>query len=248
MIRAFKKVGDGMRFKNRSYPVEDDDLIRSFTNDPGFPYLVSFPRTGSHWLRMVMELYFEKPSLTRIFFYRKATDFTCCHSHDMELSLERRNVIYLYRDPVATVYSQLSYCGEDIEDVGRISHWANLYGRHLAKWLILDDFTDRKTIITYEGMKENMLMEFEKVCRHFGRMPDEERLGKALLNVSKEALKKKTSHDRRVVNLSEGYRRRRSYFSGRYGALIWKEMNACHSGLSTLYPERQPERRPINPA
>ena len=35
--------------------------------DITFPFLVSFPRTGSHWLRMLMELYFDKPSLTRSF-------------------------------------------------------------------------------------------------------------------------------------------------------------------------------------
>jgi hypothetical protein len=51
-----------------SVSVDDPKTIKSFTDNPDFPYLVSFSRTGSHWLRMVMELYFEKPSLVRVLF------------------------------------------------------------------------------------------------------------------------------------------------------------------------------------
>ena len=47
-----------------------------------------------------MELYLEKPSLVRAFYYKDASDFTCYHTHDMDLQLRRQNVIYLYHDPV----------------------------------------------------------------------------------------------------------------------------------------------------
>ena len=42
-------------------------IVERHIADPEFPYLISFPRTGSHWLRMLMELYFDRPSLTLLF-------------------------------------------------------------------------------------------------------------------------------------------------------------------------------------
>ena len=102
-----------------SVSVDDPEVIKSFTDNPDFPYLVSFSRTGSHWLRMIMELYFEKPSLVRAFYFKDANDFTCYHTHDMDLELRRENVIYLYRNPVETVYSQLCYYKEDPDDRGK---------------------------------------------------------------------------------------------------------------------------------
>ena len=57
------------KFVKESYGISDQKIWQKYTSNPEFPYLVSFPRTGSHWLRNVMELYFEKPSLTRVFLY-----------------------------------------------------------------------------------------------------------------------------------------------------------------------------------
>lgn len=143
------------------------DIVESKISDSGFPYLISFPRTGSHWLRMIMELYFEKPSLVRAFYYKNATSFTCYHRHDEKLEIQRKNVIYLYRNPVDTIYSQMNYYKEHIEDTYRIKYWANLYGRHLKKWLIDEAFTNKKTVLTYDGLKSNMEQEFVKICSHF---------------------------------------------------------------------------------
>jgi len=52
--------------------VTDPKILDHFLKNADFPWLISFPRTGSHWLRMIMELYFEKPSLRRVFFYPDA--------------------------------------------------------------------------------------------------------------------------------------------------------------------------------
>jgi hypothetical protein len=92
-----------------SVGMTDQSLIKRFTDNPDFRYLISFPRTGSHGLRMLMELYFEKPALVRAFYFKQSTEFTCYHSHDIDLESDRRNVLYLYRHPVATVFSQMEY-------------------------------------------------------------------------------------------------------------------------------------------
>src|SRR5690606_25937856 len=84
--------------------------IINFIADKEKPFLVSFPRTGSHWLRMILELYFERPLLTRTFYYfDKEDDYLLLHTHDMGLTLLRENIIYIHRNPVDTVYSQINY-------------------------------------------------------------------------------------------------------------------------------------------
>ena len=93
------------------------EIVKKYIHDEEFPWLISFPRTGSHWLRMIMELYFEKPSLVRVFYEKDAAEFTCYHQHDENLSLNwKKNVLYLYRDPTATVYSQMKYYMQDLTD------------------------------------------------------------------------------------------------------------------------------------
>lgn len=203
----------------RSIQVEQK-VVERFIADPDFPFLISFPRTGSHWLRMVMELYFEKPSLVRIFYYKDATDFTCYHRHDEDLTIQRQNVIYLYRCPVETIYSQLNYYQEDIDDRERIMYWADLYGRHLAKWLLQEEFTTRKTVITYEGMKKHIQGEFKKICHHFSVTFNRERLQPALTKVTKTEVKRKTLHDRKVINLSAAYRGEKEKFKKGYSSFI----------------------------
>ena len=136
ILHKTKRVINQIMNKEYDIHVTDQALISSFLSQPDFPWLISFPRTGSHWLRMIMELYFEKPSLMRFFYYKDARDFTCYHRHDVELSIEGcRSVIYLYRNPRDTVYSLVRYHRENARNITRVRYWAQLYGKHLSKWL-----------------------------------------------------------------------------------------------------------------
>ncbi|MCE5187550.1 MAG: glycosyltransferase [Planctomycetaceae bacterium] len=199
-------------------------LTDQYSQDPQHPFLVSFPRTGSHWLRMLMELYFQKPALTRIFYCQAATEFTCCHTHDEDLKTLRKQVIYLWRNPVDTIYSQMSYYNEDLNDSSRIRYWSSLYARHLAKWLWEETFSERKIVLSYERMKENLGNEFEKLC-DFLKVPfDPQRLEQAASQVSKEKLKDKNISDKQVVKISPEYESQRKNFKDAYGEYIYQVM------------------------
>lgn len=219
-----------------SLGITDPAVIRRFTDDPDFPFLVSFPRTGSHWLRMLMELYFDKPSLVRAFYTAAPSDFTCYHSHDEDLKLERRNVIYLYRNPVPTIYSQLSYYREDPDDLIRITYWSSLYGRHLRKWLLTEKFTAKKTVLTYEALKSDLPVAFAALCGHFNLPLDAAKLEAANARVSKESLKKKTGHDNQVVNLSQSYEAARKCFQERHSRFVMEAVLAEDEKLAGLFP------------
>lgn len=208
--------------KNSSEAIEEQSVIDEFISNSNNTFLLSFPRTGSHWLRMLMELYFGRPSLVRVFYYPERNDYLTLHTHDLELDVEHTNVIYLYRDPVDTIYSQLQYHKEDIDDREKTAYWSNLYGRHLDKWLHKEMFTQRKTIIQYERLKTNMLEEFNKICMHFDSSLDAKKLEAASVAVSKEEVKKKTPHDLNAINLNEVYNENRNQFRSTYGDFIWE--------------------------
>jgi hypothetical protein len=224
-----KEANDG------SIAITDKATISRYTSNPDFPYLVSFPRTGSHWLRMLMELYFEKPSLVRSFFLKEFNDFTCYHHHDVELGLERRNVIYLYREPVATIFSQMKYYNESFSDESRIAYWSVVYGKHLEKWLITEHFTTKKTILKYEKLKANLADEFSKICTHFGATFEQEKLKKVAEQVSKEKLKEKTRHDSKVVNLSPAYDSERSEFTTKYAEHVLKTVYGVNHNIQKFF-------------
>jgi len=202
--------------------VTDKRIIELFVAHPDNTFLVSFPRAGSHWLRMLMELYFERPSLVRAFFYPERRDYLTLHTHDLELDVHRSHVIYLYRNPVETIYSQLQYHKEDIDDRDRIAYWSDLYGRHLDKWLHRETFTQIKTVVRYERLKDHLTAEFSRICAHFGKTLEVERLETAAAQVTRQRAKEKTQHDPQVINVTRIYEERRQRFHAQHGAFVWQ--------------------------
>jgi hypothetical protein len=169
---------------------------------------------------MIMELYFERPSLVRVFYYKDRKDYITLHTHDMELDVYRKNIIYLYRNPVPTVYSQIMYDGEDINNPERVKYWANYYGRHLCKWLVGENLSEKKTIVRYENMIKDMAGEFAKITAHFGKTLDIAKLNAAAERVSKKEVKNKTTHDQKVVNFDSNYKNIREKFAKEFSSLI----------------------------
>jgi len=218
-ILHFFKISGG-----DSIIVRDSQTINRFKSNPDNPFLISFPRTGSHWLRMLMELYFERPSLVRVFYYPDRKDYLTLCTHDLDLEVNRKNVIYLYRNPVDTIFSQLSYQRESIDDTERIIYWSELYGRHLAKWLYLEEITSKKTILNYSKMQQDLNQEFKKITDHFGMPFDETRFKRVALQVTKEEVRKKTADDKQVIQLGNTYDETRKKFKKEFGNMVWESI------------------------
>ena len=229
MIKKIRSLGGRkwaveQRGDSGSTHIHDQGIIDQFTADPDNTFLISFPRAGSHWLRMLMELYFEQPSLVRLFYYPKSRDFLTLHTHDLDLEVERSQVIYLYRNPVDTIFSQLYYHDETLNDRNRVAYWSDLYGRHLDKWLHREKFTSRKTILTYEGMEQDLTAEFTKIAEHFDREFDQNRFEQIAKLVSKETVKQKTRHDKKTVQLDNSYEVQRKNFRKFQGGSVWRTL------------------------
>jgi hypothetical protein len=216
--------------------VNDCSIVDAFMTNPDNAFLVSFPRTGSHWLRMIMELYFGRPSLVRVFYYPERHDYLTFHTHDLELDVAHSNVLYLYRHPVDTVFSQLYYHQEPLDRPELIVYWSELYGQHLKKWLFQERFTTHKTILTYEGMKQDLVTEFGKVTAHFGQELDQQKLADVAARVTKDEVRRKTRHDPKVVQLRDNYELQRSEFRHSQGDLVWDTLRK--HGVHDLWEDR----------
>lgn len=241
---ADTSLDSSVQTTERSCTITDPRLLRRHLRNPDLPVLVMFPRTGSHWLRMLMELYFERPSLVRVFYYPERTDYLTLATHDLPgglpdgigVDMQRDNVLYLYRHPVHTVYSQLRFHGESLAADERIRYWADLYGRHLDKWLHRERFTKRKTVITYEGMKSDLVTEFGKVADHFELPLDEQRFRAVAQQVSKGELHRLIGDERpEVVHLESSYAGSRASFEHDSAKTVWKALLSGRPHLSRYF-------------
>lgn len=198
------------------------EAIREFRSNPDNVFLVSFPRTGSHWLRMLMELYFGQPLLVRSFFNFSHENYLLLHTHDMHLAERPKNVIYLYRDPVETVYSQIHYEKESYRSLASVIQWARHYALHLLHWLIGEEFTKRKTILRYEDMRDHLDAMFEAVCAHFDEPFVAERLHALSPIVTKETVAQKAAvYDERVMSMGAEYKEGKPWFREHMEGLVW---------------------------
>ncbi|WP_258104024.1 sulfotransferase [Marinoscillum sp. MHG1-6] len=226
-----------LRKKERPKNVVSDEVVQKNVSDPDFPYLVSFSRTGSHWLRILTESYFDIPSLKLIFEEKnyRSSDFLYFHTHDMDLKTERSRVVYLYRNPVPTVFSQMKYYKTPMDDKSKIEEWATLYAKHLDKWLFSERFTHEKLIITYEDLKSNPERVFKKLSEFFGRGYDKEKVAYALNLGTKENIKAQTTHDSQVINVKEDYEDLRKEFEEQNKEFIFNILEKVNPDLKSLF-------------
>jgi len=195
-------------------------VIKKYQADPDFPYLVSFPRTGSHWFRMILELYTDCPLLVRTFFNHNNNNYLLLHTHDMNLTEQRKNVVYLYRYPTDVIYSQINYYKQNFRNKIYVLFWSNQYALHLSHWLYNEKFAEKKTVIFYDGLKNNIEVEFKKVCKHFDVTFDANRLHQIAQKITKDQVSQKTAYDSQIINKRKNYINNREWFKKEYDALI----------------------------
>ena len=140
------------------------------TNENNNPYYVGVSRSGSHWIRLVLEGYLDGKSPLSSFIackddinilYSRLNDFK--GTHDMQLDFVYDNVIYLYRNPIDCIFSNLKYDGTDITDKKAVDYYLNIWIKHIQKWVYDEKFTKHKVILSYERLKNDFVSEFSKL-------------------------------------------------------------------------------------
>lgn len=220
---------------------KSDKHISEIISDPEFLFLISFPRTGSHWLRHIIELYFERPLLLRSFYFGNKKNFFLYHTHDLTnvntLGNEKSTFyIYLYREPVNTIYSQLRYHEEDLFDEKRVFYWAHLYASHIQKWMIYRNKNAKCVFVKYENLEHKTSDEFNKICNFLNQPFNENKFNKVVKKISYQNVKKSTN-DIKVVNHSSEYKIQRTIFQEKYHNQIYRYINTINPAFSTLFNE-----------
>ncbi|MGD1083224.1 MAG: sulfotransferase domain-containing protein [Verrucomicrobiota bacterium] len=151
-----------------------------------------------------MELYFDRPRLREVrttLFDKSRTDWMWFHDHDLDLKIQHRLVLYLYRDPVSTFFSNLTYYAKLPDsplfnksplaaDEKTLLKFCDDYREHLQKWLLSEN--KAHTAIRYDKLKSDTVNEFQKICRFFGRPFDKARMEQAFATVTPRALAAQT--------------------------------------------------------
>jgi hypothetical protein len=109
----------------------------------------------------------------------------------------------------------------------------------LGKWLCTETFTKKKTVLSYEGMTQNMETEFSKITDHFNMELDRSKLAKIVSKITKEEVKMKTGHDPQVVQLQNRYAEQRVQFRERHGSHVWETLFFQREFLASFLPPPQ---------
>lgn len=230
------------------------------------PALVSYPRVGSHWLKCALELYFERPCmfgpgvpdslkegkqvgrLTLI--DPERNDWLFCHVHDPGLRLKIHNPLYMWRDPVDTIFSHMR-ADRAIDHAHLVKMYSNRMRLHLAKYMIGEHRA--KEIVSYEALVADPVGEFRKAVHYLDpdRHYSEKRALEVLGQVTKQKLVAKGRDNKRFGSyygtqlLDEDYESRRQVFRAQFASEIYETVRK--GALADLIPvvEAGP---PVSPA
>lgn len=216
------------------------------------PRLVSYPRTGSHWLRLMLEAYVGKYCAPTRFFTATPNVIWGIHIHNRDVdnhdevegpcdNLEK--VIYLYRDPKDTVYSQLKYdntipIGWNADDDNdnliieeNMMKLINEYKNHLLKWKDNNQGVNKFLQISYEQLKEDTAAALRLILNFLdpNHICDDERIEQTVNFVSKDLTNAATEYsdqqalNNEVINNPEVYENSRDKFKEIYNEIFEKE-------------------------
>lgn len=220
MIKNLIKKISGSSIVEVSPLVASNHVIEQYWAESDFPFLVSYPRTGSHWLRIMLEKYSDKPMLVRSFYEHNNLDYLLYHTHDIDLTVRRKKVIYLYRYPTDVIFSTLKYYKQDYSQKYLVNMWTSQYANHLIHWLFKEAYVEDKLILKYENLKNNASVEFNKLCLFLNLNWEESRFQEIYTDVTKAQVERKTKYNSQVINNSESYENERMKFFENYDMYI----------------------------
>ena len=207
------------------------------------PYYVGVSRSGCHWLRIVLEDYTENNSplsnhLGCIdepiqLMYKRVEAGEFKGTHDMDLDYKTDCVVYLYRNPIDCIFSNLKYDGTDISDRKAVDYYLNIWIAHISKWVYDENFTKEKVVLCYENMMEDFVSEFSKLLRFLLIPIDESKIIKSRDKYTKSKIRD-IIHDKKVINIEPDYDKQRLQFKELHGMYIYDKLPQSHKNICKL--------------
>ena len=212
-----------------------------------YPLFISYPRSGSHWINSMMELYFDRPRLRRsrgTFRDKKRRDWMWMADHDIHLKVLKklreskspRKILFLHRNPADVIFSHLNAKYKNFKYYGYVSgekckDKEYMFGKESVlketkEWLnhhqqYLENHGNIEiTVIKYENFldEKTYLTEFKKICDHFNLPFNKHRIERLFKEYGKIDL------DKNKRTGAEEYKKEKKYFMKKWKALIEKEV------------------------
>ena len=224
---------------------------KNILNDKKFTRLVSYPRTGSHWLRVLLEKYTGDTCFVRGFYDKSPKNFWGFHVHNREINkfepsegvvdnLEK--VIYLYREPCDTIFSLLKYekiikeawkgkVDDMIEE--KTIQYAHEYQKHLERWKINNSDVGQMLLINYNDLKNNPEETFKKIVLFLNYEWNGKKFNTTYNETNKQSIKKVTLHDNSVIhneeiNYKEITQIQRKIYKNKFKTKIYQIIGDCY--------------------
>jgi len=179
-----------------------------------YPIFISYPRTGAHFINYLMEMYFERPRLRVSHLYGDTrTDYKWFHDHDIQCQNKKDIYLYLYRDPIDTIFSYCYYKYEKDQTDNNVIETAKEYKKHLLYYLINKNIKSKKYIKYENFLKDDKIFinEFKKIINVFDEKVDKEKILYIRGVVDKQRIQKSIKkiynikEQKKVLNISNGY-------------------------------------------
>lgn len=206
-------------------------------NQKQIPYYVGFSRSGSHWIRLVLEEYMDGQSPLSSFIackddinilINRSNDFK--GTHDLALDFQSDYVIYLYRNPIDCIFSNFKYDGTDLQDRNAVNHYLDIWIKHIQKWCYDEVFTKKKVILSYEKLQEDFVSEFSKILSFLNLSIDEHKIIRAKEIYTKVNIRE-IVHDKKVINNEFDYEIQRNKFVELHGKYIYERLPEKHKAI-----------------
>lgn len=175
-------------------------------------YLVSYPRAGSHWVRMILETTSGRPSaVTHLIHQCTLVLGKVCiwpvHDIDFKIGAEIGPFVYAFRHPREVIKSNLIYydtheeTDEDLAQIcGILGHEYTRHLRYYHEKLLVEP---RGVSIRYEDLQAEYLPTIRRLAFQAGRFSDQKyRISEyqdALQSLTKRKSKSKTGYNERVI-------------------------------------------------
>ena len=192
------------------------------------PLLCTYPRSGSHWLRMILERITDRPTVPRAFLCHPCNNPILRHLHDRTFRYRRTDqpAVILFRHPLPTMYSYVVYRKWGVRSVrdADLFRQVNRMKRWLNKWV-----NQAPPSKQYMRMRYEELVKYpsEYVSRVLAFLPTTQdrpwsasEIEAAVREFSVERVSKLATWNKRVISLRTDKARRRKDFIQRRGEEI----------------------------
>lgn len=186
---------------------------------PEVPYLVSFPRCGSHWLRIMLEKLTDRPCLCRSFLPHPEPHWLLIHQHDEFCKTRpapQRRVLVLYRRPEDVVFSKVEYDGT-LWRLG-VPRVMESYHRWIEKWVKNWDLHGVTATLKYADLWTRPAVALNIAVQMLtGQATSPIRAMEVAKATTKDLVRELTGHDPKVIGTRRG---RKKEFLEVWGATI----------------------------